>query len=188
MTDIDEYPNIKTHLIKFRPFMELRRETQKGSVKWFQLHWPRKEDLFVGEKVVYPQMGAIPTFAYSNKPFFTNMSANIVYAVEKIDLKVLTCVLNSEMAHFWLLHRAKNRGIGLDIAVSVIDKFPINERILQDARLKELSATVIAMAIDKQNYAGVEDEINKRVYELYGISEEEMKIMHNYIEERVNNG
>lgn len=188
ITDIDEYPNIKAHLIKFRPFMEQRRETQKGSVQWYQLHWPRKEALFIGEKVVYPQMGAVPTFAYCNEPFFTNMSANIVYAIEKINLKVLTCVLNSEMAHFWLLHRAKNRGVGLDIAVSVIDKFPVNKRILQDAQLKALAEKVIALAQENEDYEEVDNEINKRVYELYGISTEEALIMHEYIKERVKNG
>ena len=121
MDDISKYPNIEKHLSKYRPFMEMRRETQKGSNQWFHLHWPRKEELFNGEKIVYPQMCAKPTFAYSLQPFYTNMSANIIYGVQNINLKVLTCILNSELAHFWLLHRAKNRGIGLDIAVSVID-------------------------------------------------------------------
>lgn len=69
MDDISKYPNIERHLLKYRPFMEMRRETQKGSNKWFHLHWPRKEELFNGEKIVYPQMGAKPVFAYSSKPF-----------------------------------------------------------------------------------------------------------------------
>ncbi len=188
MPSIEEFPNIREHLIKFKPFMDQRRETQKGSIQWFQLHWPRKEELFMGEKIVYPQMGAVPTFAYSNSPFFTNMSANIVYAVEKIDLKVLTCILNSEMTHFWLLHRAKNRGVGLDIAVSVIDKFPVDEITLQDERLRHLAEIVIQRAIDQQDYAELDEEINERVYELYGITKSMASTIHEYIEGRVKNG
>ena len=65
MDDISKYPNIEKHLSKYRPFMEMRRETQKGSNQWFHLHWPRKEELFNGEKIVYPQMCAKPTFAYT---------------------------------------------------------------------------------------------------------------------------
>ena len=188
LPNIEDCPNIKAHLIKFKPFMDLRRETQNGSVKWYQLHWPRKESLFLGEKIVYPQMGAVPIFAYSCTPFFTNMSANIVYAKTRIDLKVLTCILNSELAHFWLLHRAKNRGAGLDIAVSVIDKFPINEVLLQDTTLKELSQRVIQVATDGLDYSELDEAINKRVYELYDINESESITIHNYIEERVIKG
>ena len=92
------------------------------------------------------------------------------------------------MAHFWLLHRAKNRGVGLDIAVSVIDKFTVNKRILQDAQLKALAEKVIALAQENEDYEEVDNEINKRVYELYGISTEEALIMHEYIKERVKNG
>lgn len=183
--DIEKYPNIKAHLIKYKPFMELRRETKKGTVKWFQLHWPRKENLFKGEKVVYPQMGEKPTFAYSNQPFFTNMSANIVYACEAVaDLKVMTCVLNSSLAHFWLLHRAKNRGIGLDIAVTVIDGFPINETIFNDAELKDLANKIIENANQNLKIEELDRIIDKKIYELYNISYEEICAIEEYIKER----
>lgn len=185
VSDITVFPNILAHLEKYRPFMEMRRETQKGSNKWFHLHWPRKEKLFMGEKIVYPQMGIIPTFAYCDWPYFTNMSANIIYAIKDINLKVLTVVLNSKLAHFWLLHRAKNRGIGLDIAVSVIDKFPVDISILNDAVLTGLSDDVIEIAQQKEDYAEIEHKINKRIYALYDMSDVDVKLIEEYIEERI---
>lgn len=184
MDDISKYPNIEKHLSKYRPFMEMRRETQKRSNQWFHLHWPRKEELFNGEKIVYPQMCAKPTFAYSLQPFYTNMSANIIYGVQNINLKVLTCILNSELAHFWLLHRAKNRGIGLDIAVSVIDKFPVNKDILSCERLAVLAEEVIIKAADKTDYSDLDLEISDVVYDLYGISNQERESIKQYIQER----
>ena len=189
LPDIELMPNVKRHLVKYKPFMEQRRETQSGSIKWFQLHWPRKEELFVNEKVVYPQMGARPTFAYSNKPFFTNMSANIVYSLDRrVDLKVMTCVLNSELAHFWLLHRAKNRGIGLDIAVSVIDKFPIDGTIFSDDELKRISAEIIQNAKDQDTVREKEAALNARVYYLYEVDESEVASIQHYISERLGKG
>jgi len=185
MDDISMYPNINAHLSKYRPFMEMRRETQKGSNLWFHLHWPRKEELFAGEKIVYPQMGAVPTFAYSNEPYFTNMSANIVYALTPINLKVFTCILNSRLAHFWLLHRAKNRGIGLDIAVSVVDKFPVNEEMLANSELELMAEEVIQKAVDGIDYSELESKINEVVYRLYGITEDEIATIEKYIDERV---
>lgn len=184
MDDISKYPNIERHLLKYRPFMEMRRETQKGSNKWFHLHWPRKEELFNGEKIVYPQMGAKPVFAYSSQPFFTNMSANIIYGIQNINLKALTCILNSELAHFWLLHRAKNRGIGLDIAVSVIDKFPVSKAILEDEKLINLAEEVISKAVENSDYSEMDYEISEVVYDLYDISNQEKDIIREYIQER----
>lgn len=185
MSDVEKYPNIKKHLEKYKPFMSLRRETQKGSNLWFHLHWPRNEELFVGEKIIYPQMGAVPTFAYSAEPFFTNMSANIVYALEDINLKAFTCILNSSLAHFWLLNRAKNRGIGLDIAVTVIDKFPVNEKILGNVNLIQLAEAVIEKACAGEDYSELDKQIDEMVYTLYGITEDERIVMENYISERI---
>ena len=183
--DINKFPNIKKHLEKYRPFMELRRETQKGTVQWFQLHWPRKEELFVGEKIVYPQMGARPTFAYSSTPFFVNMSTNIIYACDDcVNLKVMTAVLNSSLAHFWLLHRAKNRGIGLDIAVTVMDNFPIDEMILSNKDLLDLVEDAIHKAINQEDYYQIDEQIDKLVYGLYGINENEIAVIEKYIKER----
>lgn len=184
--DIEKYPNIKAHLIKYKPFMEMRRETQKGTIKWFQLHWPRKEEIFKGEKVVYPQMGAKPTFAYSDKPFYFNMSANLVYAcVDGISLKAMTAVLNSNLAHFYLLHRAKNRGIGLDIAVTVIDAFPVNEDILNDEELIRLSEMAIQKAEKEEDFSDIDNLINERVYQLYDFNSDEIAEINNYINERM---
>ena len=49
--DIDQYPNLKKHLEKFKEIMEARRETKKGTIKWWQMHWPRKKILFENEKI-----------------------------------------------------------------------------------------------------------------------------------------
>lgn len=185
INDIDLLPNIKKHLEKYKIFMELRRETKNGSNKWFHLHWPRKEEIFRENKIIYPQMGRIPMFAYSDKPFYVNMSANIIYPKKNIDLKVLTAILNSELSHFWLLNRAKNRGIGLDIAVSIIDIFPVNELLLNDEKLKVLAHSVIDMANAGKDYTSIDNDINNRVYELYNISLVEQATIKAYIQERI---
>lgn len=184
-TDINKYPNIKQHLEKYRPFMEMRRETQKGSIQWYQLHWPRKAGLFDGEKVVFPQMCARPTFAYSRTPFYVNMSTNIVVACDDcVDLKVLTAVLNSKLAHFYLLHRAKNRGIGLDIAVAVIDNFPIDETIFNDEELRKQAEEVIKKAEQGIEYQENDRIIDNLIFKLYGINEQEIVLIDRYIQER----
>ena len=38
--------------------MDNRRENISGRLKYFHLHWPRKEDFFLNDKIVIPSMRA----------------------------------------------------------------------------------------------------------------------------------
>jgi adenine-specific DNA-methyltransferase len=188
MNDITKFPNLYKHLIRYKPFMEVRRETKKGSNEWFHLHWPRKEFIFRQEKILYPQMCAIPQFAYCDIPYYVNMSTNLIYCLrEGIDIIALTAILNSKLSHFWLLHNAKNRGIGLDIAVSVIDKFPINESILSSVKLRLISEEITSKINNNEETSELEERLNKEVYTLYNIQDREIDIIETYINERVKN-
>src|SRR5262249_30181481 len=44
---LDDLPRIAAHLERFRPILELRRETREGKCSWWHLHWPREEDIFL---------------------------------------------------------------------------------------------------------------------------------------------
>ena len=187
--DIELYPSLKRHLIKFKPFMAIRRETLKGSNQWFHLHWPRKEEIFINEKILFPQMTEIPKFAYCNEPYFINMSSNLIFKEnESIELLALTGILNSKLAHFWLLHNAKNRGIGLDISVSAIDRFPAShEMISKNSDIIEDVKKIIQLASKNKNYEENEKTLNDKVYQLYSITVEEQEMIDNYINERTVN-
>jgi len=176
--NIDKYPNIKKHLLPYKPIMDQRRETTNGSNKWFHLHWPRKESVFSVEKIIYPQMCDVPTFAYSDNTYFVNMSANIIYRINsQVDLRVLTAILNSTLYRFWLQNKAKKRGINIDISVAVIDKLPINLSILSDKTLKDLTNALYEKLSDRVEITSVEKSINTRLYELYGLTKEEIAVV-----------
>ena len=158
--------------------MDQRRETANGSNKWFHLHWPRKEIVFSSEKIIYPQMCDVPTFAYSDNTYFVNMSANIIYKTNsQVDLRVLTAILNSTLYRFWLQNKAKKRGINIDISVAVIDKLPINLSILSDKTLKDLTNALYEKLSDGVEITSVEKSVNTRLYELYGLTEEEIAVV-----------
>ena len=176
--NIDNYPNLKNHLIKFKPIMDERRETKNHSNQWFHLHWPRSEELFNGEKIIYPQMSSEPVFAFSNSPYFVNMSANIIYSTDtRVDLRVLTVILNSKPLKYWLQKTAKKRGANLDISVAVIDRLPINIKLLNDHLLKVLTEKLYTLANSNADIKPIEEEINKRLYEIYNFNESEISIV-----------
>lgn len=187
ISDINIYPNLKKHLEKYRIFMEERRETKKGTIEWFHLHWPRNEDIFLNEKILFPQMGRIPKFAYCDEPYFVNMSTSLIYKLnETIDLLILTGILNSELGHFYLLHNAKNRGVGLDIGVNVIDNFPVSLKMLTEEKdIRIIVKKIIDYKEQGLSTEELEMQLNKNVYKSYGISEGEQDLIKSYIKERL---
>ncbi|MDD7728742.1 MAG: hypothetical protein PUK34_03880 [Clostridia bacterium] len=72
----------------------------------------------------------------------------------------------------------------MDIAVSVIDKFPVNKAILEDEKLIALAEAVISKAVANSDYSEIDYEISEVVYDLYGISNQEKGIIREYIQER----
>ncbi len=177
--DIDEYPKIKEHLVRFKCFMDQRRETKNGTVKWFHLHWPRKESIFSDAKIVYPQMGAQPVFAYIKEPYFVNMATNIINGAKASELKALVGILNSKAGSFWICNRAKKRGVGYDISVAVINRFPVDKSFLNDNTLIGLVDQILDAKKSNPNAdtSALESKIDDLVYDLYGLTKEERAIV-----------
>lgn len=119
-------PNIEQHLMSFKPIMDARRETINGSIKWFQLHWPRDPRYFESEKVVLPQMFRFPAAAFVAEESYFGMSSNVVIGgKEPFTLKTLTALLNSSVGAWWLLENSKKRGIGVDVGIDRLRQFPL---------------------------------------------------------------
>jgi adenine-specific DNA-methyltransferase len=126
ISSLSKYPQLASHLKKFRQIMDARRETVSGSNKWFHLHWPREERLFSGPKIVTPQMCSQPTFAYNDQECCVGLSSTVIKSRnEDDDLFVLLGILNSDAAFEWFSRHAKERGVGLDIGGAVLRSFPI---------------------------------------------------------------
>jgi len=125
--DIDKFPNLRKHLERFRPVMEMRREVKKGSIRWWHLHWSRDEKLFEGEHLLIPQMADSPTAARARSAAYSGISTNLVEGPAGISLKFIEAVINSGAVHFWMDEgrRAKRRGANIDITLATLRKLPV---------------------------------------------------------------
>jgi len=125
--EIDRYPAVRAHLARFRPIMEARRETRRGTRRWWQLHWPREEGLWRSPKIVALQMGARPAFVPATEPVYVPFSANVFVprAGTREHPYYLTALLNSRLLWKWYAHHAKRRGVGLEINGHVLARTPI---------------------------------------------------------------
>jgi hypothetical protein len=197
--NVDAYAKIRDHLSKFRVIMESRRETRTGSNSWWHLHWPREENLWLSPKVVSVQMAARPAFVPSHRPVYVPFSMNVFvpFATTSEHLNYIAALLNSRLIWKWYQHHAKRRGVGLEINGNVLTRTPIRLIDFSDpadqarhdrvVRLVEgmLSLHSQLRAAEDQHEKSVllrqisatDTEIDQLAYELYGLTDEEIKIV-----------
>ena len=140
--NINDFPNFKNHLQKYKAIMLKRRETKNKSIKWFQLHWPRDERFFVGDKILSLRKTTYPQFCFSNTQDYVSLAANSIKP-KNINLKYLTALLNSKVVYFWLYHQGKKQGDQLQI-----DKAPLLEIPLVKTDDKEVENKIVKL-VDK---------------------------------------
>ena len=105
-------PHIEEHLKAYKQIMDARRETIKGSIKWFQMHWPRDPKYFESKKVVIPSMFVHPRAAYTEHPAYFGLGSNVIIGGKgPYTLKVLVALLNSSIACWWFNKNGKNEGL-----------------------------------------------------------------------------
>jgi adenine-specific DNA-methyltransferase len=190
--DITKHPRLHQHLLRFKPLLEERRETQSGARAWWQLHWPREPELWTQPKLLAIQMAERPSFAFvpgeSYAPFSVN--AFVPRPGTRLSPYYLLGVLNSRLLWKWFLHRAKRRGIGLDINGHVLREAPIRRIDFDNAYEAEQHERICALAqrisqlhqplegaasrqhgLLQHQVEKVERQLDIAIYDLYGLDE-----------------
>jgi type I restriction-modification system DNA methylase subunit len=197
LPDIRSFPTLQGHLKRFMPIMEMRRETQKGSNKWWHLHWPREERIWQSGKVVALQMSSRPSFVAIKGPSYVSFSVNVFVpaSTEQASLEYFEALLNSRLMWFWFSHYAKRRGVGLEINGNVLARAPIRKLDWESKADVEAHNSIVLLAgtlsdlVKKELEAGrghsaklarqqadaIDDEIDRQVYNLYGLTTAERK-------------
>jgi len=167
------YRNIKKHLDKFLSVIT-------SDNKPYGLHRARVEDFFLGEKIIVQRKcPEKPVFTYTD--FDTYVSATFyVIKTKRLDQKYLTGLLNSKLCEFWLRHKGKMQGNNFQIDKAPILDLPIisPEKAMQNI----ISSIVMEIIKTKTQNSSVdttalEAEIDQLVYQLYDLTEEEIKII-----------
>ena len=197
--DITQFPTIEAHLRRFKPIMSERRETENGSNQWWHLHWPRDERIWQAGKVLALQMSSRPSFVFSNAPVYVPFSVNVFVpgADVREKLEYLTALLNSRVLWKWFQHRAKRRGIALEINGNVLERVPmrridfnepadvirhdqlvalVRKRLLLESQRAKATAPPQQVALDRQIKAN-DDHIDRIVYALYQVSDHEAALV-----------
>jgi len=175
---VKQFPNIKNHLDKFRSVI-----TSDNKPYW--LHRARNDDFFTWEKILVARKCIRPAFSLIH--FDSYVSATF-YSIksERIPQVYLTGLLNSKLIQFWLKNKGKMQWSNYQLDKEPLVRIPIFEgssieqfKIIEkvDSILKITKESLYDPKNPPKEQLNLEAEIDRMVYELYGLSEEEVKVV-----------
>ncbi|MCQ2622601.1 class I SAM-dependent DNA methyltransferase [Helicobacter pylori] len=186
--DIDDYPSLKTYLSQFRPRIDQSGEKdcrKKTNNQWFETQDTiAYHEEFEKEKIVWASVGFVE---YCMIPGLLILDTNYFFEVSKFGntKNYLLGLLNSKLLTFWL--KAKNTPLG-DMGAYRNYKYNIMElpMVKITAKNKKIADKIIVL-VDKilqtkekdpkANTQELEKEIDALVYQLYNLTDEEIKII-----------
>ncbi len=171
----DNYPAIANHLIKYKLKAEKRQD--QGDY-WWEMRACAYIEEFEKEKIVYPNMSSEFIAYFDNNNYLTNQKCFIITGNY---LKFLTALLNSKVNNFYFRQiGAKLGDKGMEMSKIFVIKIPIPQLSKSEQEPFEELADKIIEAKSKDPEADTnhwERAIDKLVYNLYGLTEEEIKIV-----------
>jgi len=170
----NNYQSVFNYLFRFET--QLINRMDKGDF-WWELRACNYLDDFEKEKVIFTKASKIKSFAYDDKGHFL---LNTSYVLIGENLKYLLAILNSKLISFCFMNFYQSGGIDGEITIQSIENFPIPE--ISKTNQKPFIKTVDKiLSLKKANPQAdtlvLEKEIDAMVYQLYGLTNEEIKIV-----------
>jgi type II restriction/modification system DNA methylase subunit YeeA len=179
---IDDYPAIRDYLLSFGNRLNQSGEVgsrKKTGNKWFETqdqiaYWQE----FEKEKIVYPNMTKYRPFLYDNNGYYTNQKCFIMNGESK-ELKFIIALLNSWLFEFAFKdYFPKLLGGTIELSKVFFELIPL-PKIPQEAQKPfiDLVDKIMELKAKNEETKELENQIDEMVYELYGLSEDEIKVV-----------
>jgi hypothetical protein len=196
--DIDKYPNTKSVLLPYREQLKLRREAANGKIPWFSLNWPRRKKLFEQSKILIRQTADHIMACLDDDGWYCLKSGLIIQLPSNAVIKYeyLLGVLNSRLIRYLYDDLVGEQArVFPEVKPVQLFKLPIRPINFTDPAEKAMHDKMVSLvermlALHKQSPRSPQESdmvkreiestdraIDKLVYELYGLTEEEIKIV-----------
>ena len=169
--DIESYPAVKQHLLSFG-YDRLKQTGEKGSRKKTNNKWFETQDSigywedFSKQKIVYSNMCSEPSFYLDENGFLTNQKCFILTGEY---LKFLIAFFNSTLFKYTFWDNFPVLGAkGRELSKIFMIEIPV----IKPPKEIEIK---ISNLLDSQNY----ENIDKLIYELYSLTDEEISFIEN---------
>ncbi|MEN3028645.1 MAG: TaqI-like C-terminal specificity domain-containing protein, partial [Aquificaceae bacterium] len=172
------------HLSKYRQKLLNRNKEETGKrYEWYALqryasdYYPE----FEKEKIVWQRVSKEQRFSIVDKGFYCEATTHLITGN---NLRFLLGVLNSKMFGFAFYRFYMGGGIEGEIKGEFIGRFPIPPLTPQNKHIADRIEELVDQIIQKKKQNGcgadtsdLEEQIDQLVYELYGLTKEEIKIV-----------
>jgi type II restriction/modification system DNA methylase subunit YeeA len=174
-----QYPAIYQYLTKFKTQLSARNKSETDiCYEWYALQRCAatyfKE--FKKAKIIYPNMTSFLPFCYDEDGFFTNQKCFIITGES---LKYLVSFLNSSVFKFAFKNKFPElMGNTYELSKIFFDKLPIPK--ISERQQKPFIKLVDKILVNKKSgkdTSALERDIDKLVYKLYELTEDEIKIV-----------
>ncbi|MBI5729358.1 MAG: N-6 DNA methylase [Candidatus Magasanikbacteria bacterium] len=151
---------------------------------------PRKPEYFLASKILFRSItGGSVIATLDEEKYFTNDKVHILYEIEGFDLKLILGIVNSKLIDKWVHSTFGNL---LEIKINQLEQIPIPVIKQKDSSvIKKLVDTILGLnkkIIDipensdqwqrlKEEIVKTDQKIDEEVYKLYGLTEEEIKVV-----------
>ncbi len=185
MIDNEEaYPNSISYISKYKERLMQRRECLKGTREWYKLQWGRRAEEFESKKIIYPYKSKENRFAVD---VGGNYCSADVYSLRlkkeyegRLSYEHIAAILNSKPLEFYFKSFAKRiNGNQYDYYPNTVLRIRISVDTV-NPKLQELSAK-IGFCNNEADRDGILSDINRVIYDIYGLSEKQIMIIENYI-------
>ena len=179
---------IYNYLLPYKEILSQKRETIKGTLPWYCIHWPRSEDLIMKPKILIRQTADKIIATLDQDKFYPLDSLHMLTlnydlkGSEAIDLmKYLLGIMNSKLFEMLYKEKLDEKGkVYPQVKKVIIEELPIvaADNNLSKAIILKVDAILTTKKQNpKADTSAKESEIDKLVYQLYGLTEEEIKIV-----------
>lgn len=200
--DIENYPNTKAYLEQYYEKLSKRNEVIKKTYPWYRLERPRVRRYFEAqEKIVVPYRSEINRFALDNQSAFNDGGGSYCIVLKddlQYEIRYILGILNSKCMDWLYGFIGKPKGKSREYFNKPLEKLPIrtidfnnpddvakhDKMVELVEQMLELNKKVNAPGISSQEKKILQKQIDitdklidKLVYELYGLTDEEVGIV-----------
>jgi len=166
-----KYPAIMAHLKKYEK--KAKKRWDKGNY-WWELRACDYYDEFENEKIIYPNICKQPEFTFDDLKQYTNQKCFII----PDGSNYLLGILNSKVTFFLFRYILPMlRGNFYEPSYKYFKGFPIVDSGSIDLENKVEEILKVKKENPAADTSSLEEEIDRLVYELYGLTEEEIEIV-----------
>jgi len=172
---IRKYPAVLKYLSRFRDRLAKRWEPSRGQCEWYELRPCSYYAEFEKPKIIIPAITQTASYAFDIGGFYSNDKTTII----PTDDLYLLGLLNSKVLDF-LMHSisAERQGGYFEYKPMYTEQLPIiNATPAQRAAIETLVRKLLDAKGQGPQVAEWERELNALVYELYGLTEEEIAVV-----------